>query len=94
MDDGGDDLAANEARMSRSEYGKDWPLTVEAGVVRCEGAGAVTFTTGGTTYAVNGLARGMGTYPDVHAIWADDPDFEGLKKYIGPIIDRGLALCN
>jgi hypothetical protein len=42
-------------------------------------------------YAVNGLAKGQG-FKDIEPIWADDPE-TGLKKNIGPIIDRGLALC-
>ena len=31
-------------------------------------------------------------FKDIEPIWADDPE-TGLKKNIGPIIDRGLALC-
>ena len=87
---GGADLAANERQVSRADFGNDWPLTVESGVLACEGAGAVTFTTGGTTYAVNGLAQR--TYPEIDAIWADAPG-PPPKKNIGPLIDRGLALC-
>jgi hypothetical protein len=41
--------------------------------------------------AVNGLAKRQG-FKDIEPIWADDPE-TGLKKNIGPIIDRGLALC-
>ena len=73
--------------------GADWPLTVEAGTLDCIGAGAVTFTSeDGTTYAVNGLALSSTSYPDIDAIWADASG--GLKKNIGPLIDRGLALCD
>ena len=87
-------LAANEARMSRAELGDDWPLTTEEGIVSCEGAGEVYFTTNGTHYAVNGLANGLDNAPDIEAIWADDPKMKGLKINIGPIIDRGLELCD
>jgi hypothetical protein len=27
-------------------------------------------------------------------IWLDDPAYPGLKKSIGPIIGRGLTLCD
>jgi hypothetical protein len=79
-------------QVSRSDFGKDWPLTVESGTLNCEGAGAVTFTADGTTYAVNGLASGMDEWPEIDSIWADAPG--GLKKDIGPLIDRGLEICD
>ncbi len=79
--------------VSDGEYGAAWPLSVPYGVLRCE-AYAVTFeTSDGTTYAVNGAARGRGPHPDIDPIWLDDPDNLGAKKDIGPLIDRGLALC-
>jgi hypothetical protein len=78
--------------VSRSEFGSGWPLTVEAGTLACEDAGAVTFTSDGTTYAVNGPAQAMDRWPDIDAIWADAPG--GFKKNIGPLVDRGLALCD
>lgn len=55
------------------------------------GWGSVTFKARGDVYAVNGLAKGQG-FKDIEPIWADDPE-TGSKKNIGPIIDRGLALC-
>ena len=78
--------------VSRADFGKDWPLTVESGTLKCEGGWAVTSTTNGTTYAVNGLASGMNQCPEIDPIWADAP--QGLKKDIGPLIDRGLELCD
>ena len=85
---GGDD----QGHVTRATFDGTWPLTVDSGTLRCEGAGAVTFTTeDGTTYAVNGLALGMHTYPDIDAIWADAPDTP--KVFIGDLIQAGLALC-
>ena len=86
-------LAPNEALMTSDELGEDWPLTVDEGIVRCEGAGEVYFEADGTTYAVNGTARGASDAPEIDQIWADDPEIKGLKINIGPIIDRGLELC-
>ena len=91
--------APNERIVSREDYGSAWPLTVESGTLRCEGAGAVTFTSDddGTTYWINGLAGGSAEdrgWEEVRAIWADDPTTPGLKIYIGSLIDDGLALCS
>jgi hypothetical protein len=73
--------------------GKQWPLTVDSGTLSCDGSdgvGSVTFETGGKLYAVNGLARQDG-YADITPIWAKAG--YGLRKNIGPLIDRGLKLC-
>lgn len=74
--------------------GQEWPLTVDHGELACTGAGAVTFKTGATTYAVNGTARGQKKWPDIDPIWADRNDGTDLKVNIGPLIDLGLAMCD
>jgi hypothetical protein len=85
--------AGGVGHVTREDMGDNWPLTVDGGTLHCEGAGAVTFTTDdGTTYAVNGLALGMHKWPDIDPLWADASG--GLKKDIGPLIERGLSLCN
>lgn len=87
------DLAPNEALMTQAELGDEWPLTVDEGIVRCEGAGEVYFEAEGTTYAVNGTAQGASGAPEIDPIWADDPEIEGVKINIHQIIERGLELC-
>jgi Protein of unknown function (DUF2511) len=85
--------------LSRADFGTRWPLTVEAGVVSCEphsgGLGSVIFMDPeGKRYAVNGTA--MAHYPqlpEIDRIWAPDATNPGAKINIGPVIDRGLALC-
>jgi hypothetical protein len=47
----------------------------------------------GTTYAANGTAKDHTDYPALSPIWANNPDVEGLKIDITPIIKAGLALC-
>jgi hypothetical protein len=82
--------------VSRSDLRDDWPLTVDAGYLNCPtdpSSGVVAFYDGSRYYAVNGLARSVTDYPDIDAIWADNPISPGIKKDIGPLIDRGLALC-
>ena|SRR5437660_8134727 len=88
---GGSDVAGSSVQVTRADFGDAWPLTVDGGTLACEGAGAVTFTVGGTTYAVNGMASGNGQWPDIDPIWAKGSDTP--KKDIGPLIDRGLQLC-
>jgi hypothetical protein len=88
--------SSTEGHVSRADYGKDWPLTVESGTLHCEDPGAVTFTAdNGTTYWVNGTAGNQAKtrgWADIRSIWADDPAYAGLKINIGPLIDDGLKL--
>jgi hypothetical protein len=79
--------------VSRADFGEEWPLTVDSGELRCEGAGAATITADGTTYALNGTATSMNAGEDIDPIWEPNPDLPGAKKNIGPLIDRALALC-
>lgn len=76
--------------VSRAMLGAAWPLTVEDGVLRCERGSAVVFRTGGVDYGLNGAAA---AFADIDPIWAADPSGVTPKKNIGPLIDRGLALC-
>ena len=79
--------------ISRADLGAAWPLTVDSGSLRCEPPGAVIFTANGTDYAVNGAATSKG-YADIGPIWADNPDPAIPKMDIGPLLDRGLAMCD
>lgn len=82
-----------ETHVSRTQLGDDWPLTVEEGNLRCEPPSRVVFTDpSGHEWGVNGMAVTHG-YREIDPIWADNPEIPGLKKSIGPLIDRGLALC-
>lgn len=87
----GSEASAGSIEVSQSDFGSDWPLTVDSGTLACGGAGEVTFTANGTTYAVNGLAKAATVFPDIDPIWAKG---EGApRKDIGPLIQRGLELC-
>ncbi|MFY4722851.1 hypothetical protein [Streptomyces sp. LaBMicrA B280] len=72
---------------------KEWPFTVSAGILKCEG-GAVTFEPpGGPRYAVNGTAKDAG-YPAITPIWADDKSLgSGVKIDISEVLNKGLSLC-
>jgi hypothetical protein len=86
----------NTVEVTRAEYGEEWPLTVDRGIVGCE-ADAVTFTApDGEVYGVNGHALARGSQ-EIDPIWRAapdqfDPDFT-LRVSIGPLLDRGLELC-
>lgn len=75
--------------VSRAVLGDDWPLTVEDGTLACagsDGLGAVTFTTNGTAYAVNGIATQRSAGIDITPILVTGKD-------LSPLLARGLALC-
>ncbi len=83
-----------QREVSRADLGDDWPLTVESGVLRCEGS-AVTLESGGTVYYLNGTAKGRGIGEDPASIWADDEANKmGLKKSLATLVIMGLDLCN
>lgn len=89
-------LPPNQLHITKADFGDAWPFTVDEGVLTGTGSGGVgevTFTTNGVTYGVNGLANGTGKYAEIEAIWAANPSIPGTKKDIGPIIKRGLELC-
>jgi len=85
---------SNTLKVKASDFGADWMLTVSEGELKCEGSGgsgAVSFTSDGTTYAVNGTAMGM-RYKDIDPIWlADTPPVP--KKSLAPLLKKGLTLC-
>jgi Protein of unknown function (DUF2511) len=90
-------------RIVRSELGSDWPLRVDSGTLGCDGrngAGAIVFALDdGTTYALNGIAKGRTSlsgrdlYLDIEPIWLPHPEISDLKKDIGGLIAQGQKLC-
>ncbi len=87
-------LADGSARVTKTQYGRRWPLTVGAGVVHCQRL-AVTFTApDGRTYAINRIAISAHRGRDVNPIWSRAPQGSDRSRLdIAPIIDRGLKLC-
>jgi hypothetical protein len=73
--------------IKRVEYGDRWPFAIEQGHLRCEEAGAIVLTARGKDYAVNGMAarRYAAISPILH---------QTEHVSVGPIISRGLTLCN
>lgn len=87
---GGSSQSSRESgrRVRASEFGERWPLTVQEGYVDCVPVDAAIFRSGGKTYALNGMASGK--YADIDPIWNDNPDLDGLKMSIGPLLDAAL----
>ncbi|MFB2832981.1 DUF2511 domain-containing protein [Floridanema evergladense] len=81
------------ATIERSQYGDNWPFTVEAGVLSCTEREEVVFASGRTIYALNGAAINSGKYVKIEEIWADNPAIPGTKKSIRDILNKGLELC-
>lgn len=78
--------------VTRDQYGKEWPLTVEYGTVRCQEinmAGralqvASFVDPSGKEFALNGTAKSHSNFPEIDSIWADNPSADGLKVNISP----------
>ena len=84
----------NSMRIDASCFPEDeWPLSAEQGTLICHEVDAVTFTGAGGVYAVNGMAMTRDLGDDIDPIWLDNPELDGLKINIGPLIDLGLTLC-
>ena len=68
-------------KITAREFQKPWPFTVPQGTVSCDSRGAITFTAGGKTYGINGLAKGVG-YLSPEPIWKQSPDYEkNVEEY-------------
>jgi hypothetical protein len=68
-------VGPGERRISKANYGSQWPFTADEGILSCVTrragdmeAQGVFFRVGTTTYAVNGVAK-QWSGPDVDVIW-------------------------
>jgi hypothetical protein len=85
-------LAADSGTLvSRAEMGERWPFKVSSGLLRCERGSEVTFQADGTSYT---LTRGVvnGAHADVGSLLLDASG--GAEKDLGPLVERGLRLCD
>lgn len=83
------------------EYGEDWPFVepITQGTLQripmklgTMDVSEVLLVVGKRTYALNGVAKAKKKYLQVDEIWAPHPFDPALRKNLGPIIQRGLAL--
>jgi Protein of unknown function (DUF2511) len=88
-------LGPHSRLLRKSDFGDEWPLSVEQGVVECRDGAAVLFHAGGKTYPVNGTAKGWyKELPSIEEIWLENPSLPGTRINISPIIEAGRKLCN
>ncbi|PPF56003.1 hypothetical protein C5C13_11710 [Clavibacter michiganensis] len=96
-----DAVADDPGLLVSSDVEEEWPLMVPYVIIQCTERTlggrlleVVTLTApDGAEYAVNGTARDHTDLPDIEPIWAPNPDVEGLRLDITPVIDAGLARC-
>ncbi|QHV97576.1 hypothetical protein [Spirosoma endbachense] len=101
-------METSNSKLIRRDQFKNWPFTVEQGILKCEN-NKVTFEANGIVYGVNGLGS---TYAknnggrDTSEIWAVDEKAtkklieDGIPKEnattyinISEVLDYGLSLC-
>jgi hypothetical protein len=91
-------------RVTASELGDGWPLTVREGEIDCipgpqvrdMRVDAVVFRAGGKTYALNGAARQRAKergYAAIEPIWRPDPKMPQLRVSITSLIALALKEC-
>jgi hypothetical protein len=100
------DGGSSGLRVTASEYGEDWPYTVDSGTLECD-RDAATFTDpSGTKWALNGVAMSRGVKSMDDSIWlADEETMAQLREAFpdetpatirmseGDLLTRALALC-
>ncbi|MEO1819449.1 DUF2511 domain-containing protein [Pseudomonas sp.] len=85
--------------IDQETFGAEWPFTQPEMHLAClQGSAVVVMDVNtGAMYPVNGIASGkansMAMEP-LESVWLDSTEFPGTKVSVGPVIERGLALCN
>lgn len=85
----------NGVEVTESQFGNEWPLTVDSGFISCLNEGGTKlalFEHNGQTYQLNGAAQSRG-YMSVNSIWKDNPNIPGAKMSIAPLINSALNEC-
>lgn len=83
-------------KVTQSEYGDAWPLTVSEIYLRCQSPKLINFYADGEIYALNGSARTHAAdygWKDFQTVWRADPQNPDYKILPSPLIERGLKLC-
>lgn|GEM_PF-5759057 len=94
----GKNVLKNKKHVFSCQFGAEWPLKPDNGLVGCRdkpgtNVQVLTFIDpDGKEWALNGIAKSSG-YPAIDPIWRDDPDLDGAKINISPLVDRAEAAC-
>jgi len=79
--------------LSAAQYGEAWPLTVDWGIVRCEGESTLVFRApDGRDYEL-GLIETAAGYPPITPIWRETGNPNSPRVGLGPVIEAGQKLC-
>ena len=81
-------------KVSREDYGVQWPLTVDGGVLACEPGDVATITVDGRTWPLDGVTE-AGAYEGFLRIWERRAG-EGAdsRKDLSPLTEDAYALCD
>jgi len=82
-------------KITRAEYGEEWPFTVDEGMLQCF-SGGVIFTANKITYALNKVATDDEKHPEWKVpdqILANNPKLPGTRISMSKVISKGLELC-
>ncbi|MGA5537348.1 DUF2511 domain-containing protein [Mycolicibacterium nivoides] len=55
---------------------------------------SVTLVVNRTMYVINETAENTRQFDAIEAIWKDNPEIPWTKVNIGPMLEKGLSLCN
>lgn len=83
-------------QVTRDQLGSRWPLTVDAGELRCEGRigqRTASIRVDGREYALSARTEGSGAAEPIDPIWALNPATPGFPRDLRPLLERALALC-
>lgn len=86
--------------LDGAKFGDDWPLTFEKATVSCVN-GRYAFVYDKATddryplngFAIDGVKSGKLEGSDINTVWKDNPDYEGVKIPLDPVMDAATALC-
>lgn len=70
--------------VTRDQFGRTWPLTVDHGSLRCEADGEVTLHADGTTYSLNRHGPNR-AHADIAPVLGGGD--------MTPLVQHGLRLC-
>ncbi|MEY0875202.1 DUF2511 domain-containing protein [Providencia manganoxydans] len=92
----------NTVQITQETFQGDWPFNVNTVELQCYKGGAfIEDVSTNEVYGLTGLANTIGTNGKKSsnningaAIWKDNPNIEGTKVSIGPIISEALKLCD
>lgn len=90
----------NKVLVTPDCVAEEWPLTVDEGEAYCTEPSAALLRVPagqpeGGIYGLNGMADSVvdGLKP-LEDVWRENPDIDGTRINIGPLIDIALAMCD